>query len=126
MMSQEDATRLQGFACLARRKTVYDSRSPGGGPFDGLDSLYKPPCWPVARADTGDRDGASREAFVILAPAIAFGAPKIGPAWVVEPAGLEELPGDGRVRLADMVPHPTPWGLLPECEFEVRGAKAGR
>ncbi|HZW31086.1 MAG TPA: hypothetical protein VFF52_10290 [Isosphaeraceae bacterium] len=126
MMSQEEATRLQGFAWLARRRTASDRRSPGGGPFDGLDSPYRPPCWPVGRAGLGDRHAASWEAFLILTPTIAFGPPQVGPGWVVEPAGLDELPRDGRIRLADMALHTTLWGLLPECEFEVRGATVGQ
>ncbi len=126
MMSQEEATRLQGFAWLARRGTAHHGRSPAGGPFDGLDSPYRPPCWPVGRAGPGSRDGASGEAFLILTPAVAFGPPRVGPGWVVEPVGLDELPGDGRIRLAGMVPHSTPWGLLLECELEVHGATVGR
>jgi hypothetical protein len=91
MMSREEATRLQGFDRLARRRTAHDSRSAGGGPFDGLDSPYRPPCWPVGRAGPGDRDGAPREAFLILTPTIAFGPPKVGPDWPWRP-------GPGRSR----------------------------
>jgi hypothetical protein len=121
-MISDGAMTLLGFAWHARRRPGVGSPGPGEHPFDGVESKYRPLCWPIGPEESGVRNGRPEPAFLIIAPALTFltsGPPEVGRGWEVEPAELDGLrTADGRVRLVGLGRHPTRWGTVAECEFE--------
>ncbi len=118
----DGAMTLHGFARHARRRPGAGSPGPGAHPFDGVESTYRPLCWPIGLGESGVRNGGPGPAFLIITPALAFltsGPPEVGRGWEVEPAELDGFrTADGRVRLVGRERHRTRWGTVTECEFE--------
>jgi hypothetical protein len=118
-MISDGAMTLLGFAWHARRRPGIGSPGPGAHPFDGVESTYRPLCWPIGPAESGGRNGGPGPAFLAIMPTLNFGPPEVGRGWEVEPAELGGFrTADGRVRLVGRERHRTRWGTVAECEFE--------
>jgi hypothetical protein len=121
-MIGDGAMTLLGFAWHARRPPEAGSPGPGAHPFDGIESTYRPLCWPIGPGESGVRDGGPGLALLIITPALAFltsGPPEVGRGWEVEPAELDGFrTEDGRGRLVGLGRHRTRWGTVAACEFE--------
>jgi hypothetical protein len=121
-MSREGVTTLQGFAWYVRNRPGVELPGAGGHPFDGVESSYRPLCWPIGPEELGSRDHDSESAFLVITPALTFltfGPPKVGQAWEVEPAELDGFSAeDGRIRIVGIERHRTGWANVAECEFE--------
>ena len=76
-MIREDVTTLQGFAWYVRTRPGSESPGTGGHPFDGVESKYRPLCWPIGPAEPGVRNRGPGPAFLVITPAdfLTFGPP---------------------------------------------------
>jgi hypothetical protein len=119
VMIREGFRTLHGFAWHARRHPGVGSPGPGAHPFDGIETTYRPLCWPIGPQESGVRNGGPGPAFLVIMPTLVFGPPEVGPGWEVEPAEIDGFrTEDGRVRLVGRERHRTRWGTVTECEFE--------
>jgi hypothetical protein len=125
-MISDGAMTLLGFAWHARRQPGVGSPGPGGHPFDGVESRYRPLCWPIGPEESGVRNGGPGPAFLVIMPTLSFGPPEVGRDWEVEPAELDGFrTEDGRVRLVGRERHRTRRGTVTECEFEEESGPRG-
>jgi hypothetical protein len=118
-MIREGFRSLHGFAWYVHRRPGVGSPGPGEHPFDGVESKYRPLCWPIGPGESGVRNRGLGQAFLIIMPTLTFGPPEVGRGWEVEPAELDDFrTEDGRGRLVGLERHRTRWGTVAECEFE--------
>ena len=61
-------------------------------PFDGIETTYRPLCWPIGPGESGVRGRGPWPAFLVIMPTLSFGPPEVGRGWEVEPAELDGLP----------------------------------
>ena len=105
-MVRNGVTTLQGFAWYVRNRPGVELSGTGGHPFDGVESKYRPLCWPIGPKVTGVRNHSPGPAFLMITPALiflTFGPPEVGQAWEVEPADLDGFQmEEGRVRLVPL------------------------
>ena len=125
-MIREGFRAWHGFAWHVRRRPGVGSPGLGEHPFDGVESKYRPLCWPIGPAGSGVRNRGPGPAFLVIMPTLTFGPPEVGRGWEVEPAELDGFrTEEGRVRLVGLERHRTRWGTVTECEFEEESGPRG-